>query len=203
MTVGPAPARGRLVGIESEVMPQDARRSVSREETADDRTAVSIREVLSSADIDEVARLAREIWTTHYEPIIGATQVEYMLRTFQSPDAIARQIADARVRYFLVDARDTSAGYLAVETRDEVLFLSKIYIRDSARRRGYARAAVELVRRLAVDGQCRAIQLTVNRNNVAAIDAYERLGFLRIGKQVADIGQGFVMDDYIYELVVS
>ena len=184
-------------------MPHDERRSGSRQEAADDRAAVSIREVLSSADIDAVAHLASEIWTEHYEPIIGAAQVEYMLRTLQSPDAIARQIADDHVRYFLVDARDASAGYLAIEFRDEVLFLSKIYIRDSARRRGCARAAVELVRRLAVDGQCRAIQLTVNRNNVAAIGAYERLGFQRIGEQVVDIGQGFVMDDYIYELVVS
>jgi ribosomal protein S18 acetylase RimI-like enzyme len=42
----------------------------------------------------------------------------------------------------------------------------------------------------------------VNRNNVGAIGAYERLGFLRTGEQVVDIGHGFVMDDYVYELVV-
>jgi ribosomal protein S18 acetylase RimI-like enzyme len=167
-----------------------------------EQASASIREVQSPADIDGVARLAREIWTKHYEPIIGTQQVEYMLRTFQSPDAVSRQITREGVRYFLVEVQDVSVGYLGFEIRNQVLFLSKIYIRDSARGNGYARASVEFVRRLAVDSRCRAIQLTVNRNNLAAIGAYERLGFLRTGEQVVDIGNGFVMDDYVYEFVV-
>jgi len=180
---------------------RDKRRSGSRQ-AAEEQAPVSILEVQSPADINGVARLAREIWTEHYEPIIGTAQVEYMLRTFQSPGAVSRQIAKEGVRYFLVEVRDVSVGYLGFEIRDGVLFLSKIYIRDSARGNGYARAAIEFVRRLAVDSRCRAIRLTVNRNNVGAIGAYERLGFLRTGEQVVDIGHGFVMDDYVYELVV-
>jgi len=42
-----------------------------------------------------------------------------------------------------------------------------------------------------------AITLTVNKENVGSIKAYERLGFDNIDSVVMDIGNGFVMDDYV------
>jgi ribosomal protein S18 acetylase RimI-like enzyme len=43
------------------------------------------------------------------------------------------------------------------------------------------------------------IWLTVNRYNDATIAVYEKKGFRTVRTQVADIGNGFVMDDYIME----
>ena len=37
---------------------------------------------------------------------------------------------------------------------------------------------------------------TVNLNNINAIKTYEKLGFINAGPVVADIGNGFVMDDF-------
>lgn len=45
--------------------------------------------------------------------------------------------------------------------------------------------------------------LTVNKNNVKAIRAYEKTGFKNIGSLVQDIGNGFVMDDYKMEQTVG
>jgi ribosomal protein S18 acetylase RimI-like enzyme len=44
--------------------------------------------------------------------------------------------------------------------------------------------------------------LTVNKNNVNAIKAYEKMGFRNVGSLVQDIGDGFVMDDYAMEKTV-
>ena len=41
-------------------------------------------EVKDRQAIDTLVQLAREIWTEHYTPIIGAEQVEYMLRHMHS-----------------------------------------------------------------------------------------------------------------------
>lgn len=161
----------------------------------------AIREARSAADVDDIARLAREIWTEHYTPIIGPEQVEYMLDTFQSADVIAQQMAGG-VAYFLITGR-TPAGYLAVEVRGELLFLSKIYLRRALRGRRVGAAAIEFVVGLARERRCRAIELTVNRNNAVAIAVYERRGFRRAGERVTDIGRGFVMDDYVYRLEVG
>ena len=45
-----------------------------------------------------------------------------------------------------------------------------------------------------------AVWLTVNKHNDIAIRAYRGLGFELIGEGVTDIGNGFVMDDYYFEL---
>ena len=56
--------------------------------------SVTITQVETNDDIYTVATLAQEIWTQHFTPIIGASQVDYMLNKFQSTEAITAQIAD-------------------------------------------------------------------------------------------------------------
>jgi RimJ/RimL family protein N-acetyltransferase len=47
------------------------------------------------------------------------------------------------------------------------------------------------------------IWLTVNRFNENTIKVYEKKGFIKTRTQVADIGNGFVMDDYIMEKTIE
>lgn len=49
---------------------------------------------------------------------------------------------------------------------------------------------------------CKKIYLTVNKTNIKAIRVYERFGFEKTDQVVFDIGNGYVMDDYIYEVKV-
>ena len=44
---------------------------------------------------------------------------------------------------------------------------------------------------------CRHLSLTVNKNNTGSIRAYESLGFVNLGPLQTDIGQGFIMDDFL------
>ena len=44
--------------------------------------------------------------------------------------------------------------------------------------------------------------LTVNKGNLRAVRAYEKFGFVRTEEQVSDIGNGFVMDDFVYEFTL-
>ncbi|BFT72400.1 GNAT family N-acetyltransferase [Paenibacillus sp. P36] len=44
-----------------------------------------------------------------------------------------------------------------------------------------------------------SIWLTVNRNNESSIAVYEKKGFRTVREQIVDIGNGFVMDDFIME----
>ncbi|MCC5845796.1 MAG: hypothetical protein JJU05_16230 [Verrucomicrobia bacterium] len=84
-------------------------------------------QVMIQQQIAEVARMAREIWTAHYVPIVGLEQVEYMLERFQSESAIAAQISEG-FDYFRVMRDEESLGYAAVVPEDgKTLFLSKIF----------------------------------------------------------------------------
>ncbi len=150
--------------------------------------------VESMEQIAAVAALAQEIWTQHYVPIIGASQVDYMLKKFQSAAVIARQIAAEGYEYYLAP----QVGYLALvpDRMKNSLLLSKIYIKADQRGTGLGRALVEFAEQRAAELECRELWLTVNRNNTGSIAFYERAGFLKTRMVVTDIGGGFAMDDW-------
>ncbi len=157
-------------------------------------------EVVTSDElIKKVSELAEEIWHEHYEPIIGKEQVDYMIDRFQSETAISNQLRNDGYVYYLLKNPSGYCGYLAFHIEGNALFLSKLYIAKHSRGRGYARKALELLEEICKKSKLTKIWLTVNRNNVASIRSYESLGFLKIRTQVADIGEGYVMDDYIME----
>jgi ribosomal protein S18 acetylase RimI-like enzyme len=52
------------------------------------------------------------------------------------------------------------------------------------------------VRDDAVSRGAKTVHLFVNKNNLKAIVAYERFGFIKAEAVVTAIGGGFVMDDY-------
>ena len=150
--------------------------------------------VESRAQIEMVAALAQEIWMQHYVPIIGAAQVEYMLEKFQSPAAIARQIAAEGYEYYLAPG----SGYLALvpDAPKKSMLLSKIYVKAESRGTGLGRALAEFAEKRGAECGCRELWLTVNRNNAGSIAFYERMGFRKTREVVTDIGGGFVMDDW-------
>lgn len=155
---------------------------------------MQLERVGNPAQIAAVAELAREIWTEHYTPIIGAAQVAYMLERFQSAAAIARQIADEGHEYYLAP----DAGYLALvpDPAQARMLLSKIYVQAARRGTGLGRELVEFAVRRCRQAGCTELWLTVNRRNAGSIAFYERLGFVRTNELVIDIGGGFVMDDW-------
>lgn len=84
----------------------------------------------------------------------------------------------------------------------EKLFLSKLYLSDEFRGRGVGQLALGKVAAIARDRGAKSVYLTVNRGNLRAVRAYEKFGFVRTEEQVSDIGNGFVMDDFVYEFTL-
>lgn len=149
--------------------------------------------------IEKTAHLAKKIWFEHYSSIISEGQIEYMVNKFQSKKAIKNQIDNENYQYFITEYDGESAGYFAICVKDGAIFLSKLYIDKAFRRRGLAKAAVDFMCRIAKRDSLDKIWLTVNKNNSGSIAAYQKLGFTTEKTQVADIGEGYIMDDYIME----
>ena len=153
--------------------------------------------VKTPAEIEGVAALAHEIWNSHYVPIIGQEQVDYMLEIFQSVSAITAQIANG-YDYYLVTDRGRRIGYFALvpNPADESMLLSKIYIHPTYQGRGLGKEVLAFTERQCVMRGLRTLWLTVNRNNANSIAFYMRMGFVKETAIVNDIGGGFVMDDF-------
>jgi RimJ/RimL family protein N-acetyltransferase len=162
---------------------------------------INFHEVKSDSNLALIENMANTIWHEHYTPIIGTEQVIYMLDKFQSVSTMRDQINQG-YQYFLINFNDNAVGYLSFEKRDNVLFLSKVYLLKSERGKGIGRKAMEFVTSLARGSNCTKVALTVNRFNQNSIRAYESAGFEKKGELVQDIGNGFVMDDYLMEKII-
>lgn len=154
--------------------------------------------VKSSKQTEIVAELATIIWQEHYIPIIGIEQVDYMLDKFQSPLAITEQITSG-YEYYLLKLENENVGYISIQKRNDTLFLSKIYIVNYSRGKGVGKEAMAFIAERARQLECTTITLTVNKYNSNSIKAYEKIGFVKTNAIVQDIGNGYVMDDFVFE----
>jgi Acetyltransferases len=164
---------------------------------------LAFRKVESEEQIESLARLASEIWNEYFVGIIAVEQIEYMLGKFQSVEALTDLVGRRGYEYYFMNANGENVGYLGIKPEEEKLFLSKFYIRKEHRGQGYASQAIRFL-----ETECRgrglgAIWLTVNRHNDSTISIYGKKGFRVVREQAADIGNGFVMDDYVMEKEVA
>lgn len=152
----------------------------------------------TDAQLQEIADLAEIIWHQHFTPIIGTDQVNYMLEKFQSLPALKEQLAGGYLYYQIFDHHEF-CGYCGIHPENQKLFLSKLYIKKEARGRHLATRAIDFLKTLCEQQQLSAIWLTCNRHNDHTLEIYRHLGFRTVDTQAAEIGNGFIMDDYIME----
>lgn len=162
---------------------------------------LTMQQIHTDSDIASLAALADEIWHEFFPGIITVGQVDYMVEKFQSAPAMRQQIVDEYRYYFVRDANGI-VGYIGIHPEEERLFLSKLYLKKQYRGRGYGREMLAFVVQQARALGKSAVYLTVNRGNAHSIAVYRAAGFKPIRTQVADIGNGYVMDDYVMQLPV-
>jgi len=157
---------------------------------------MELQQVKSPQEIETTHKLAQEIWTQHYTPIIGIDQVNYMLANIQSLEAITDHISIGQ-DYFLINDQGQDVGYFSIYEKGEMLFLSKLYIKFNCRGKGLGKFAMNFIEKQALEKKLKGIELTVNKYNDKTIEAYKKLGFTQTMELVQDIGNGFIMDDYV------
>ena len=161
-----------------------------------------ILKAITSEKISIVRRLAREIWEEHYTKILSQEQIDYMLDLFYSEQKIKSELEEGFVWEMLWD-EGKPIGYLVCKVESEKVYISKIYLKAETRGKGLGKLLLNRAIELAKQNQKNSIYLNVNKYNVDSIAFYERNGFTKIDEGVFDIGNGFVMDDFILELVLG
>lgn len=154
--------------------------------------------------LQTLAATATEIWHEYFPCILTEEQIDYMVARFQSYPAMKEQLADGYEYYlFLLDGQ--VVGYTGIHPEEAQkegegkLFLSKLYLKKAFRGLGLASQAIAFLAEYAKAHRLCAIWLTVNKYNEHTIAVYRAKGFAVVREQVTDIGEGFVMDDYVME----
>lgn len=156
-------------------------------------------EFIEVKNITTLANLASEIWHEYWVEILTSEQIDYMVENFQSENAISNQIESENYIYFFINVNGNNAGYIGLSKKQDHLFLSKLYIKKEFRHKGLGTKAFEFIKNFAKENNYKNIILTVNKYNTNTINAYKKWNFHEIDSVVTDIGNGFVMDDYIME----
>ncbi len=166
---------------------------------------ITLSAVSDKQSIETVVSLAAKIWNATFPPIIGKSQTDYMLKRFQSEEAIALQIEKEGELYYLLNCGNDCVGYMSLipKPASEELHISKFYIIPTEQHKGYGRQALGLIEKFAREKKLKKLVLNVNKSNKSAIDAYKKYGFFVLGSVVVDIGKGFVMDDHKMTKMVS
>lgn len=154
----------------------------------------------------ELAAIAGAIWNEYWPAIIGQNQTSYMIERFLSYDAIARDMAENDYEYWFVVAdkdepTERIVGFTGGHNEPETnrFFISKIYLFAQERGKHFASDVIAFYNDLCLKRGFSAMYLTVNKHNELGIRAYQGKGFETIDAVAADIGHGFVMDDFIME----
>lgn len=160
---------------------------------------IKIEQAENTEDLEAIADLAYEIWNEAFKGMISQGQIDYMVDKFQSFEAMARQVEDENYTYFNVYFKNNLCGYIGVKYEESRLFLSKLYLKKDYRGKGIASIMLERVLEEAEKLSKESVYLTVNKYNTQAINVYKAKGFEIIDSVVTDIGEGYVMDDYIFQ----
>lgn len=164
------------------------------------------------ADYLTVERIAHQTWPNTYRSILSAEQFDHMLHWMYSPEAIAEQI-EQKNHVFLMAVSDAgeTVGYVSYEldyVRDDISFgettslkitkIHKLYLLPQTQGQGIGRLLIDEVAQRALAAGNTALGLNVNRQN-RAVQFYERMGFSIITSEDIDIGNGFLMEDFVMQ----
>ena len=154
--------------------------------------------------LPKVRDLAYAIWPSTYGDILSNAQLVYMLDVFYSIANLEKQMDEGQV--FELFFEDTNViGFVAYELNCDLENLGrpltkihKIYLLPETQGKGFGKFMIDEIVKIAKSNNQEGIYLNVNKYNKAKF-FYEKLGFVISKEEVIDIGNDYVMDDYVME----
>ena len=151
-----------------------------------------------------VQEIARKTWPIAYKEILSNEQLEYMLNLFYSLDALNANIRQGH-QFLLARNSAESTGFAGFQLGYQNSFnthLHKIYVLPEMQGKHIGEQLLENIEKRAVNARQKSITLNVNRNNVA-ISFYEKLGFSIVKTVDVEIGNGYLMEDYVMQKIIG
>ena len=157
----------------------------------------------NSEHIPVIIDLTKKIWPVAYGEILSKAQLDYMIDKFYNETALYELMQKGHIFYLAQDDMEKYVGFLSYEINCEPnkTKIHKIYVLPETQGTGLGRQFFELVKEKAIENNQKVIFLNVNKYN-NAIHFYTKLGFRKVKDEVIDIGNGYVMDDYVMEVAI-
>ena len=148
-----------------------------------------------------IRQIAYDTWPATYGHILSESQLAYMLDWMYSPDMLRQQMMDQGHCFLVAMEDDVCYGFVSYELNSKkpgTTKIHKLYILPQSQGKGVGSKLVYAVATAALENNNDTVILNVNREN-RATGFYQRIGFGIAATEDIDIGQGFLMQDYIME----
>ncbi len=155
---------------------------------------------LSERDFGTVAKLADTIWRSHYSSMISMAQIDYMLDGRYVPERMLPYLDSDQRWMWVLRVDGEPAGYCSCSlSDDDAMKLEQLYLLSTQKGKGLGGLMLRHVEAHARSLTRPRLYLTVNKGNTGSIAIYRKSGFVVREEAVFDIGNGYVMDDYVME----
>lgn len=152
----------------------------------------------TSADADQIVKLAHQTWWPTYSEILSTEQISYMLSAIYLSDKVADQIATQSQVYVILEEDGEPVAFASYSVREEdaeVYKLQKLYCHPKTQGKGYGKALINYVVDVVQQAGKKTLELNVNRGNNAKA-FYEKMGFVVAHEEDIPIGP-YWMNDYV------
>jgi diamine N-acetyltransferase len=146
-------------------------------------------------DIESISQLATITWNQHYTSIISQKQINYMLNLMYNKQSLTEQLVQKGHQFYFIQQSETRLGFISVNQQENNhWFINKFYINQTVAAKGIGTKAFQKLLNIIKPSK---ISLTVNRQNYKSINFYFKLGFKIERVADFDIGNGYVMNDFV------
>ena len=159
--------------------------------------------IASSTYFAAIRAVVYEVWPIAYREMITAEQITYMLERMYSDESLEKQVTEEDCVFLVCEINGIVRGFASFAEIEQSLFkLHKLYVFTEWQSKGIGKALLDEVKKRASALGGKAIELQVNKKNVAQ-HFYTKQGFTIDRELVLDIGNGFVMDDYVMKAILG
>jgi diamine N-acetyltransferase len=154
----------------------------------------------TTGDLNIINDIARKTWPIAYGEILSEAQLNYMLDSFYSEEALRTNIANGH-DFILAKEDDMVLGFASFENNYQnraKTKIHKIYMLPESQGKGMGKLLIDSIEKFAVTSGSNCLILNVNRFN-KAIGFYKKMGFEIIQEIDIEIGLGYLMEDYVME----
>ena len=158
---------------------------------------------IGTDEIRKVREIAEITWPVAFGDILSKEQLAYMMNMMYSEEVLEKQLHSGH-EFYLFTEDGKELGFMGIEPGykgKSQLKIHKLYILPNQQGKGIGQQFIALAEERAKELQQEILTLNVNRYN-KALHFYEKLGFSNIRSEDIDIGQGYLMEDYVMEKAI-
>jgi diamine N-acetyltransferase len=145
-----------------------------------------------------IQEIAFNTWPLTFGDILSEEQIKYMLEMMYSSESLKNQMEVKQHQFIILQSETNPIGFASFEFLNGFTKIHKIYLLPTEQGRGSGRKMLNQISSISIQKNIHKLSLNVNRFN-QAVQFYLRTGFVIVKEENIDIGNGFLMEDYVME----